>query len=112
MEKSHQIMHETTLTLFNALKKKSVGKTVNAKEFESYLVKPGLISDTYLDVFNKLEEMKKFVNDGKVMDLAKQDILMHREYVRKFIHEAGKILRKCPGSSRHVPGAMDDRNDI
>jgi len=38
--------------------------------------------------------MQKIVKQGKVLDLPKQDILMHREYVRKFIREAGKVLRK------------------
>jgi hypothetical protein len=38
--------------------------------------------------------MQKLVKEGKVLDLPKQDILMHREYVRKFIRDAGKILRK------------------
>ena len=38
--------------------------------------------------------MQKIVRQGKVLDLPKQDILMHREYVRKFIREAGKVLRK------------------
>ena len=61
--------------------------------FEEYVVKPGLVSDKYLEVFNELDKMKKLVKEGKILDLQKQDILMHREYVRKFIKEAGRLLR-------------------
>jgi predicted nucleotidyltransferase/uncharacterized protein (UPF0332 family) len=112
VEKSHQIMNETTLTLFKALNKTPKGKENLIKDFQTFLVKPGLVPDTYLDVLTKLEDMKKSVKDGKVMDLSKQDILMHREYVRKFIHEAGKILRKKPGHSGRHKIQMDDKNDL
>jgi predicted nucleotidyltransferase/uncharacterized protein (UPF0332 family) len=109
VEKSHQIMSETVITLMSALKKKP-SKAGIVKDFESYLIKPGVVPENYLGVIKRLEEMKKLVKEGKVMDLPKQEILMHREYVRKFIHEAGKILRKNPGSGR--AGVLDDKNDL
>lgn len=89
--KSHSIMSETTVTLLKALKKKDTGPL--AKAFDTQLVKPGHISDKYLTVFTELERMKRIVKKGKVLDLPKQDILAQREYVRKFIREAGKILK-------------------
>jgi len=109
VEKSHQIMNETTLTLLKSLRKKP-SKAGLVRDFEALLVKPGLVPDTYLNVLMRLEEMKKLVKAGKVMDLQKQEILMHREYVRKFIHEAGKLLKKRPG--KVSPGQMDDKDDL
>lgn len=93
IEKSHVIMTETIMTLLKAVNK--VPKDENlGKAFEKHIVKPGMVSDKYLEVFTELTNMKKLVKDGKILDLPKQDILMQREYVRKFIREAGKILRK------------------
>jgi len=96
IEKSHTIMTETTLTLLKAMKKKQPVKGSIAKAFETHLVKPGLVSEKYLTIYTELEKMKSMVKEGKVLDLPKQDILAHREYVRKFIREAGKVLRKKP----------------
>ncbi len=110
VEKSHQIMSETTLTLLKSLKKKP-SKAGLVNDLELFLVKPGLVPDTYLDVLKRLDEMKDVVKAGKVMDLPKQEILMHREYVRKFIHEAGKVLKKRPGRHGSLD-SMDDKNDI
>jgi len=94
IEKSYTIMAETALTLMNALGKK-VGKDDDIlKAFEEYLVKPGIVSDVYLEAFSTLCKMKKKMEEGKITELPKQDILIHREYVRKFINEAGKILKK------------------
>jgi predicted nucleotidyltransferase len=112
VEKSHQIMNETTLTLLNALKKRPPRKESLVEDFEAHLVKPGLIPEVYLDILKRLENMKKLVKAGKIMDLPKQEILMHREYVRKFIHEAGKVLKKKPGKAGSPPGEMDDKNDL
>ncbi|NIO05524.1 MAG: hypothetical protein GTN38_04380 [Candidatus Aenigmarchaeota archaeon] len=93
IEKSYVIMTETILTILKSMNKiPKKGESVG-RYFEEHVVKPGLISDKYLEVFNELEKMKKVVKEGKILDLQKQDILMHREYVRKFIREAGKILK-------------------
>ncbi len=94
IEKSHNIMAETTLTLLSALNKKPSKKVKLPGVFETHLVKTGLVSGKYLDVLNELERMRAVVKEGKVLDLPKQDILVHREYVRKFIREAGKVMRK------------------
>lgn len=96
VEKSYAIMAETTLTLLKALNKipDEKEKLDIVKAFEDHLVKSGLVSEKYLEVFSELENMKKAVREGKILDLPKQDVLIHREYVRKFIREAGKILRE------------------
>ena len=93
IEKSYAIMAETILTVLKSLNKMPKKGESLSEYFEEYVVKPGLVSNKYLEVFNELEKMKKLVKEGKILDLSKQDILMHREYVRKFIREAGKILR-------------------
>jgi len=93
VEKSHVIMKETILTLLKSLNKMPENEEKIHEYFKEYIVKPGLISERYLEVFNELSRMKKLVSEGKILDLQKQDILLHREYVRKFIKEAGKILK-------------------
>ncbi|MBI4182311.1 MAG: nucleotidyltransferase domain-containing protein [Candidatus Aenigmarchaeota archaeon] len=94
VEKSWAVMSETTLTLLDALKKPAPKAGPLAKAFEEHLVKGGVVSDKYLQVFEELEKMHLQVKAGKVLDLPKQDILVYREYVRKFIREAGRVLKK------------------
>ncbi len=94
IEKSYAIMAETTLTLLKALEKMPRKNEPISQSFKKHLVEAGLVHEKYLDVLAGLEKMRKLVKQGKVLDLPKQEILMHREYVRKFIREAGKVLRK------------------
>lgn len=93
IDKSYVIMNETIITLLKAMNQMpKEGESMNTA-FEKNLVKPGIIPDKYLHVFIELEKMKKMAKDGKVLDMPKQEILMQREYVRKFIREAGRVLR-------------------
>jgi predicted nucleotidyltransferase/uncharacterized protein (UPF0332 family) len=94
IEKSYAIMSETIMTILKSMDKVPESEEKMSKYFEDYVVKPGLVHDKYLEVFNELFKMKKLVKDGKILDLQKQDILFHREYVRKFIKEAGRILKE------------------
>ena len=94
IEKSYSIMSETILTLLRAMKVPVKKKESLSDAFEKHLIKPRIVSKKYLDVFNDLERMKKLVKEGKIMELSKYEILMNREYVRKFIREAGKIMKK------------------
>ncbi len=94
IEKSYTIMSETAATVLKAMGKKVGSEAELRQAFEKELVKPGLISEKYMEVFNDLEKMREVVKKGKTLDLQKQQILANREYVRKFIREAGKILKQ------------------
>ena len=93
IEKSYVIMSDTALTLLKALEKAPTKKASLRRAFEDHLVKSGIIDKKYLDVFLELEEMQKTAKKGKVLDIPKQDILLNREYVRKFIRQTGKVLK-------------------
>lgn len=94
IEKSYAIMEETTLTLLKAMGKVPAKEEKISLAFKKHLVTPGLVDENYLKVLTALEDMRKKVKAGKVMDIEKRDILVHREYVRKFIREAGRVLKK------------------
>jgi len=91
--KSEAVMKETVLTLLKSMKKRMPTDAELEESFRKELVKPGLINENYLNVFTKLRQMKGKVEKGKVNDIPKEDILIHREYVRKFIREASRCLR-------------------
>ncbi|MBI4163677.1 MAG: nucleotidyltransferase domain-containing protein [Candidatus Aenigmarchaeota archaeon] len=94
IEKSYMIMLETAATLLKALDKMPAKDSDISKAFEDHVIKKGLVDKKYLDVFLELEKMTKLVKEGKILDLQKGQILHQREYVRKFIRDAGRVLRK------------------
>ncbi|MBN2331183.1 MAG: nucleotidyltransferase domain-containing protein [Candidatus Aenigmarchaeota archaeon] len=95
IEKSYTIMRETTLTLLKAINKAPPKSEMSDLEraFEEELIKTGMIPEDFLGVYQELKKLRKVSREGKILELPKQHILLQREYVRKFIREAGKILK-------------------
>ena len=94
IEKSYEIMNETTVTLLKALKKMPREKNADIEAvFEKELTKKGVVPDSFLDVYREIKRLRKVSKEGKILDLPKQHIMLQREYVRKFIREAGKVLK-------------------
>lgn len=94
VEKSYIIMLETAATLLKSVNKLPEKDEGIGKAFEEHLVKAGIVDKKYLDVFNELEKMRNSVKEGKILDIQKGHILRQREYVRKFIRDAGRVLKK------------------
>ncbi len=95
VDKSYAIMSETAATLLKAMNKTAAAKDEKMAEIiKRELVETGMIDKKYLDVFVELEKMRDAVKKGKILDIDKQAILMQREYVRRFIRDAGRVLRK------------------
>ena len=94
VEKSYAIMQETAHTLLKAMNKPVSKEAKMADVIKRELVETGLIDKKYLDVFTELEKMRESVKKGKILDIDKQAILVQREYVRRFIRDAGRVLRK------------------
>ncbi|MBL7206083.1 MAG: nucleotidyltransferase domain-containing protein [Candidatus Aenigmarchaeota archaeon] len=95
VEKSYVIMEETIKTILKTMDKTvPMGRLGLNKSFEKDLIKTGLVPNVYSKVNNDLEKMHNLVKKGKIMEIQKQDILINREYVRKFIREAGKLMKQ------------------
>jgi uncharacterized protein (UPF0332 family)/predicted nucleotidyltransferase len=94
IDKSFAIMNETAMTLLKAINKQPAKDAKLADAISRELVETGMIDKKYLDVFIELEKMLETVKKGKILDIDKQSILMQREYVRRFIRDAGRVLRK------------------
>ena len=94
IDKSFAIMNETAMTLLKAINKQPAKDAKLADAISRELVETGMIDKKYLDVFIELEKMLETVKKGKILDIDKQSILMQREYVRRFIRDAGRVLKK------------------
>lgn len=94
VEKSYSIMGETAMALLKSLNRAPAKSKPLKKAFQDHLVATGLVDGKYLEVFTELEGLQKTVKEGKILDVPKSHLLMQREYVRKFIREAGRIMKK------------------
>ncbi len=93
VEKSYDVMTKAVVAALKSVDKLPSDPAEIPAAFKKHLVDEGLIEKHYIDIFNRLEEMKNRVREGKITELSDKDIYSHREYVRKFIHHIGKIVK-------------------
>ncbi|MBU0953328.1 MAG: nucleotidyltransferase domain-containing protein [Nanoarchaeota archaeon] len=94
VQKSYAIMTETAMTLMRSMGKRPAASESFNLTFKKHLITTHTVPEHYLEVLTNLDKMRKLIKRGKILSIPKNDILAQREYVRKFIREAGKILRK------------------
>ena len=102
VEKSYSIMTETILTILKAMDKLPAKGENLGKAFEAVLIKPKLVDPRFMEIFNELQKMRETIKAGKIMDIPKSQILANREYVRKFIREAGRVLKQNVDIKMHA----------
>ncbi|MFH0890165.1 MAG: nucleotidyltransferase domain-containing protein [Candidatus Aenigmatarchaeota archaeon] len=94
VEKSYDVMTKAIVAALKSVNKLPNEQAEIPSAFKKYLVDEGLVEKHYIDIFNRLEEMRNKVHDGRITEIPDKDIYSHREYVRKFIHHIGKIVKE------------------
>jgi len=93
VEKSYGIMNEVVRTLIKSLNAEPAKGETLAAAFKRLVVDKGMMSPVYVDVFTKLEGLHQKAQQGKITNLPKEELLIQREYVRKFLREATRLIR-------------------
>ncbi|MBI3412793.1 MAG: nucleotidyltransferase domain-containing protein [Candidatus Aenigmarchaeota archaeon] len=93
VEKSYDVMTKAIVAALKSVNKLPGDQAEIPNAFRKYLVEEGLVEKHYADIFSHLEDMRKKVREGKITELTDKEIYSHREYVRKFIHHVGKIVK-------------------
>ncbi len=104
LERTHEVMQKAALTALKTLHKlpeesdrDSVEKKLNLSlpdAFKKDFIDSRRVEGYYWNVWKKIEDMKKLVDERKLDKVPEKEINDLREYVRKLIHDLAKILKK------------------
>ncbi|MDI6806570.1 MAG: nucleotidyltransferase domain-containing protein [Candidatus Aenigmarchaeota archaeon] len=104
LERTHEVMLKAVATAIKTLHKlpeetteedvtKKIGMPIH-DAFKKEFIDTKKIGSYYLDVWKRIEDMKKLVEEKKSEKIPEKDVYEVREYVRKLIHELAKVLRE------------------
>ncbi len=102
IQKSYEMMVKASVAALKALDKLPEDPKELPKAFKKYLIDDGKVSPVYEEVFGKVLEMKKKMNDKKVEDVPEREIHITKEYVRRFIGSVREIFKEIE-LERDVP---------
>jgi len=103
LERTHEVMKKAAITALKTLNKmpedsssEAVLKKVNMPlkdAFKKYFIENKLIDPYYLEIWNKIEDMKKLIDENHLDKVSEKEVNDMREYVRKLIHELARGLK-------------------
>jgi predicted nucleotidyltransferase/uncharacterized protein (UPF0332 family) len=94
IKRSYEVMVKASVAALKSLKKLPKEPEKLPSAFKKYLVDAGLVNPRYSDVFDKVIEMRKMLDDKKLDKIKDRDIYMSREYVRRFVADVSKFMKK------------------
>lgn len=111
LERTHEVMIKAAATALSSVHKFKLPKEseVDVKEiiatteknvkmpladaFKKDFIDTKKVGNYYWDIWNKINSMKKLVDEKKIAELQDKDVYQMREYVRKLIHDLAKVLK-------------------
>lgn len=103
LERTHEVMHKAALTALKTLHKlpEDANQKIVEKElgmplsdaFKKDFVDSKRVEGYYWDIWKRIENMKRLVDERKLDKLPQKEVLDMREYVRKMIRDLAKVLK-------------------
>ncbi len=94
LERSHEVMHKAAITALKTLKKMPEKKEEIPLVFKKEFIDRKLVEGYYWDIWKRIEDMKKLVEQKKITEIPDKDVYEAREYVRKLIRDLAKVLKE------------------
>ncbi|MBR9682289.1 MAG: hypothetical protein GOV02_01315 [Candidatus Aenigmarchaeota archaeon] len=94
IEKSYEVMVKASVAALKAIDKLPKNPKDLPKAFNKHLIEPGLVNPFYGEIFGKVLEMRKMLEDKQLYKIRERDVYMNKEYVRKFVMDVRRVMDK------------------
>jgi len=93
VERTYEVMQKAVATALKSLKKMPEKEEISSL-FKKEFIDKKLVDSYYWDVWKRVEELKKLVDEKRVAEVPDREVYEMREHVRKLIHDLAKILKE------------------
>ncbi len=94
IKKSYEVMIKASVAALKSINKLPKKPEKLAEAFKKYLVDSGLVNPIYSEVFEKVIEMRKLLEEKKINKITDRDVYMSKEYVRRFLLDIRRFIEK------------------
>ncbi len=94
IKKNYEVMVKASVAALKAINKLPPEPEKLPEAFKKHLVESGMVAPWYADVFGKVIEMRKMLEDKKLEKIPERDVYMSKEYVRRFIMDVRRVMVK------------------
>jgi len=108
IKQNYEVMIKASVAALKSIKKLPKKPEKLPEAFKKYLIEPGLINPSYAELFGKVVEMRKSLEEKKIEKIPERDIDMSKEYVRRFVLDIRRILERPPKIKRETKKSKEE----
>jgi uncharacterized protein (UPF0332 family)/predicted nucleotidyltransferase len=94
VQKNYEVMMKASVAALKSLNKMPKEPEKLSEAFRKYIVEAGLVNPMYSDVFDKVINMKKMLDEKNLEKITDRDVYLNKEYIRRFIEDLRKVIDK------------------
>ncbi|MCD6368104.1 MAG: nucleotidyltransferase domain-containing protein [Candidatus Aenigmarchaeota archaeon] len=103
IQKNYEIMLKASIAALKSLDKLPKDPKNLPNAFKKHLIEEQKLNPVYNEVFDKVLEMKKLLNDKKIDKIPERDIHLTKEYIRRFIGSVRDLIKERDLEEQKVP---------
>jgi uncharacterized protein len=92
IKRNYEVMIQASVAALKSLNKLPPEPEKLPEAFKKNLVESGVISPIYSEVFDKVIEMRKMLEDKKLEKITEGDVYTNKEYVRRFVNDVRRFI--------------------
>jgi DNA-binding ferritin-like protein (Dps family) len=83
------------------------------KAIKDILIDSGRVDQYYNEIFKRVVNMRKLLDEDRTNEVSQRDIELTREYVRRFVRDLGPIIEEKPHAvhGMSLPGIPAEENE-
>ncbi|MFH1228820.1 MAG: nucleotidyltransferase domain-containing protein [Candidatus Aenigmatarchaeota archaeon] len=92
IRRNYEVMVQASVAALKSLNKLPPEPEKLPEAFKKNLVESGIISPFYSDIFDKVIEMRKMLEDKKLEKITEGEVYTNKEYVRRFVNDVRRFI--------------------
>jgi uncharacterized protein (UPF0332 family)/predicted nucleotidyltransferase len=108
IEKNYEVMVKASVAALKTLKKMPEEADKLSDAFKKYLVDAGLVNPMYSEIFEKVMNMKKLLDEKNIDKVNDRDVYVNKEYVRRFVEDLRKVV-DSPAEAENVENLKEKK---
>jgi uncharacterized protein (UPF0332 family) len=94
VQKNYEVMIKASIAALKSLNKMPKEPEKMPEAFKKHIVEAGLINPIYSEVFDKVIDMKKMLDEKNFDKINEREVYTNKEYIRRFIEDLRKVVDK------------------
>lgn len=94
LKRTHEVMYKAVMTALKSLKIPWENPQEIPLLFKKEFIDKGRVDPAYWKIWNRIEELKKKLDEGKIEEIPEKEVLDLREAIRKLIRELSRVLKE------------------